>query len=247
MVFSCFFYHHLDSKRGPKSHLDTITWLHGQAAMLLLNTSISLESSHRSVGSVVGADGLRVPNIKVRFTSHWRKGPEKRWEMEKSVEIKTRLKPNNPWSWLIGGSCKGLHDYSFCWARHLAFLSTVPLGHRSPRKRNGMMALHDVKSIPPENNRETSPDDTTSHHHLNSTQGSICPTIQFVVSNFNPLAKQSAIAIISGTSWTPKKMGWKSKVLETSLQNLETTLISLTSISRGFWWWLPLLFERSFV
>lgn len=68
MVFSCFLYHHLDSKRGPKSHLDTITWLHGQAAMLLLNTSISLESSHRSVGSMVGADGLRVPNIKVRFT-----------------------------------------------------------------------------------------------------------------------------------------------------------------------------------
>ena len=68
MFFHVFFYHHLDSKRGPKSHLDAITWLHGQAAMLLLNTSISLESSQRSVGSVVGADGLRVPNIKVRFT-----------------------------------------------------------------------------------------------------------------------------------------------------------------------------------
>jgi len=205
MVFSCFFYHHLDSKRGPKSHLDTITWLHGQAAMLLLNTSISLESSQRSVGSVVGADGLRVPNIKVRFTLK-----ERTWkEMRDGKEClnKTRLKPNNPWSWLTGGSCKALHDYSFCWARHLAFLSTVPLGHRSPRKRNGMMALHDVKSIPPENNRETSPDDTTSHHHLNSTQGSICPStsIQFVVSNFNPLAKQSAIAIISGTSGTPPK------------------------------------------
>jgi len=66
--FMFFFNHHLDSKRGPKSHLDTITWLHGQAAMLLLNTSISLESSQRSVGSVVGADRLRVPNIKVRFT-----------------------------------------------------------------------------------------------------------------------------------------------------------------------------------
>ena len=167
--------------------------------------------------------------------------------MENSVEIKTRLKPNNPWSWLIGGSCKGLHDYSFCWARHLAFLSTVPLGHRSPRKRNGMMALHDVKSIPPENNRETSPDDTTSHHHLNSTQGSICPTIQFVVSNFNPLAKQSAIAIISGTSWTPQKNGLIKGSWNQLAKSWNQDLISLINISRGFWLWLPLLFERSFV
>lgn len=55
-----FFYHHFDSKARTEWHLDTITWLHSQAAMLLLNTSISLESSQRSVGSVVGADGLLV-------------------------------------------------------------------------------------------------------------------------------------------------------------------------------------------
>ena len=59
-MFNMFFHHHFDSKTRTEWHLDTITWLHSQAAMLLLNTSISLESNQRSVGSVVGADGLLV-------------------------------------------------------------------------------------------------------------------------------------------------------------------------------------------